>query len=518
MSFHRQSLRRLARVVVALCFATIQSSAASGFAAYYAGADGADDDGDGTANLIELAAGRNPEAVEAGAPRPLWLEPVAGGWSLHLSRLHDLGAVGVRLILQFSSDLDHWIDAEEPGAPALTETVVASRDSTGPVTGVVDDVKIDVAGWSAEKLFVRASAEAITPPDGSVIYINHETGDDGWTGTSPAAAGPDGPVRTFAKAVTLLAPGMTLNIQPTAEPYREALPLQVSGTVDQPIVVEGNGAVIELGQDKSEGPWREEDGLWVLDDVVWPTSISGQKQRAFAFLSGQPICRPRTTIAAGELPPVFTALPDGAGKLHFRFPDGMTPPFTGFYIVDTQDNCVPSVAVAHVRVHDLNVVGAGDDGFGFQGACMDLIFENCSSILCGDEAMSAHGAGAEDSAEFRDSVFGWCGSYAGGVAHGQQASTKLVHCLSAFNRGAGYDLSNGSVQTLIDCFSIGNTVQQSNQNLPPATVEVVNLVELRASAHLVADLEVRRAGEPLIDRLLKIGAARGLVPVATNQP
>ncbi len=300
-----------------------------------------------------------------------------------------------------------------------------------------------------------------------IIRVDHVTGDD-------ANDGESAPVKSFAHAVTLLAPGDTLSITPTKEPYRETLRLDIEGTPGAPIIVEGNRATIELGEDISDGPWTQAGEYW-----SYPTEEIAGKQAAFAFYRGNPISRMRKPLQPGETPPDFTIHDGEPGTVWIRFPEGMTPPFTGLY-KPGGNKCVYLAGTKHVRIRNLNVRGAANDGFGLHGEVEDVIVENCTAILCGDEGTSAHGKGQ---AEFRDCLFAWNGSWSGGVTDVHETETDYIRCISAFGRGPGFALK-GAKHKLIDSYSLGNDRPEDKASLPPASVEKVNFVDITGDAAL----------------------------------
>jgi parallel beta-helix repeat protein len=73
--------------------------------------------------------------------------------------------------------------------------------------------------------------------DGRVYHVS-SNGRDSNSGSATS------PFKTFAKAVSMLAPGDTLQIQPGT--YNESMRLTMSGTASAPITVIGNGALIDM--------------------------------------------------------------------------------------------------------------------------------------------------------------------------------------------------------------------------------------------------------------------------------
>jgi hypothetical protein len=77
------------------------------------------------------------------------------------------------------------------------------------------------------------------------VYYVSTSGSDTNPGTSTA------PFKTFAKAVSVLAPGDTLQVMPGT--YYESLRMTKSGTAAAPINVIGNGAIVNMQGSKTTG-------------------------------------------------------------------------------------------------------------------------------------------------------------------------------------------------------------------------------------------------------------------------
>ncbi|HVJ83828.1 MAG TPA: right-handed parallel beta-helix repeat-containing protein [Planctomycetia bacterium] len=89
-----------------------------------------------------------------------------------------------------------------------------------------------------------------SPAPGRDIFVNNVGGSDTLDGGSHMVeTGNHGPVRTLRKAMLIADPGDVIRIIPGAEPIREEIAIsggrQRGGTARYPIVIEGNGAVID---------------------------------------------------------------------------------------------------------------------------------------------------------------------------------------------------------------------------------------------------------------------------------
>jgi hypothetical protein len=97
------------------------------------------------------------------------------------------------------------------------------------------------------------------------IYVNNVAGNDGSTGSKPdAAAGEAGPVKTIAKALRLVGPGDRVVLTDAGQPYRESISLVASrhsGSPAEPLVIEGNGAVLDGSAPVPPKAWEYCGGL-----------------------------------------------------------------------------------------------------------------------------------------------------------------------------------------------------------------------------------------------------------------
>ena len=99
---------------------------------------------------------------------------------------------------------------------------------------------------------------------GRDIHVDNLSGDDGFTGHYVRNM-PDrsGPVRTIAKALRLAQSGDRIVLAKTEEPYRESVSLvgsRHSGYLDRPLVIEGNGAILEGSAPVPAGAWEHYRG------------------------------------------------------------------------------------------------------------------------------------------------------------------------------------------------------------------------------------------------------------------
>jgi hypothetical protein len=109
--------------------------------------------------------------------------------------------------------------------------------------------------WIACALWLAAA-----PLAAGEIYVNNAAGDDRFTGRAPQAT-PDGsgPLRTIAQALRLATAGDHLVLAKTEQPYRESISLvgsRLSGLPGQPLVIEGEGVVLDGSAAVPPQAWR----------------------------------------------------------------------------------------------------------------------------------------------------------------------------------------------------------------------------------------------------------------------
>ncbi len=281
----------------------------------------------------------------------------------------------------------------------------------------------------------------------AAIYVDNVNGDDARNGGDALNA-----VKTFKRALLLLAPTGTMHLKANTEPYRETLTISSLGEEDKPFTVEGNGATIDLGCDASAGPWEADGDAFVLKgDYGVTTERKALNQRALIFVNGTPLSVPRfydrepsTPLKPGEVN--FTS----DGKMRVRFPEGVSP--TGAKIMLPGSSGCVSIASSTAVIRNLTVQHAGNDGFGISGKARTLMLEKVRALWNSDEGISAHG---ESRVAVRDSVLVGNGSKAGGAFDVDNTVTSYERVLSIRNRGRSIGATNASL-TITDCLSIGN--------------------------------------------------------------
>lgn len=190
------------------------------------------------------------------------------------------------------------------------------------------------------------------------VYVNNVTGDDRAGGESADAAASSRPVRTIERALRLVNRGGRIILASTGEPYREMISLsdrEHRGYPGQPLVIVGNGAVLDGTVAAAPGAWRHErENTFSMR----PRRLTYQQ----LFRDGAPLRRVRSESGGAEglaLEPLTWALHDGriflgveAGRLPEQYSLRHCGLQTGITLYNTE----------HVRIEDLVIQGFQQDG------------------------------------------------------------------------------------------------------------------------------------------------------------
>jgi hypothetical protein len=207
-------------------------------------------------------------------------------------------------------------------------------------------------------VIVIGTLSMIGPAIARDVYVNNVAGNDRYDGRSDAGAADSGPVRTLARALRLVDRGGRVVLANTGEPYREMISLSdvhQRGYVDQPLVISGNGAVLDGTVTAAPGAWRyENDHIFSFR----PRRLAYQQ----LFRDGRPLRHVRAASFLGSRvglgPMDWTLLSD---RIALRVEDGRLPGQyalrhaglqTGITLYNTQ----------FVRIEDLIVQGFQQDG------------------------------------------------------------------------------------------------------------------------------------------------------------
>jgi hypothetical protein len=226
-------------------------------------------------------------------------------------------------------------------------------------------------------MFIASMAHAA---DRVTVYLDNANGNDTFDGLAATHAGNRGPVASLERAMELLPSSGTLHINNTGTPYRGSIKLVgKGGTPVLPLIVEGNGSIIEGLAATNPDDWKKE-----ADDVI---SIQWDANWGFFVVADD--APPQWGKSATELQPGesfgdyqahrgYYRLPKGAslGQIQLETPQG----FSGVVIYES----------SNIIIRNLHARYFWNDGFNLGGKSENLRFENIEASMNGDEGISAH--------------------------------------------------------------------------------------------------------------------------------
>lgn len=227
---------------------------------------------------------------------------------------------------------------------------------------------------------------------GAELWVDNCGGNDANAGSRAA------PFQSVARAVRELKPGTILHLQPTAEPYAAGIRIEVSGTPEAPIVIDGHGSRVSGLRRLPGSQWKAEGGdvfSRPLPNNAWGMEHCWEGGFELVRFAGQP---GRNVTAREKLEPLAYFLHKNRqaqktdplhNTLFIRLPAGQTP----------DDLAVESIAAgggiyvggSHVTVRNLICEYVGDDGFATHRN-KGVVFENVEARHNMDQGMSHHGA------------------------------------------------------------------------------------------------------------------------------
>lgn len=303
-----------------------------------------------------------------------------------------------------------------------------------------------------------------------VYYVNPRSGDD-------AAAGSEQhPFRTIARAVALVdGPGGEVRLVPGGGPYLEPIVVHRGGTATQPLVVDGQGSLVNLGTDITAGPWTPLAEGYRLERKLT------QNPRVYltspVFVDGLPVfCdHPKGPAVAPRAAHGGYLRYEPDGHLVVVFPRGHTP--ENSVVVATGATNYMSCGVqllnaTHVVIRNVISVFSGNDGFNIHGTSSDVLLDHVTALFNSDEGISSHDTCV---VLVTNSEVAFNGTQDGGITDVNHSVTTYRHLWVHQNRGAGFSFK-GARHQAEDSVSFGNGGR--NLPLPGPTITVTGCRDL----------------------------------------
>ncbi|MDZ4289023.1 MAG: hypothetical protein U0984_13735 [Prosthecobacter sp.] len=201
---------------------------------------------------------------------------------------------------------------------------------------------------------------------------------------------PAGEIKTMADAVRRARAGDTIRLTPGT--YKESLVFNDRrGEHGKPITVEGQGAILDGGDDQDLASWENLGGdlyrkakLLRMDDGVlmrWFMLFDGKMQRMGRCSKGPTLALKKPEdLQLNEW--TFVAADDA---LYIRVKPGtrVTAPVRS-------SGVAISGTCRHLIIRNVVATHVYNDGYNIHGWCRDVVFENIKAIECGDDGVSAH--------------------------------------------------------------------------------------------------------------------------------
>ena len=293
----------------------------------------------------------------------------------------------------------------------------------------------------------------------ATYYVDNVKGSDSNDGSK------DKPVASIEKGLSLLKKCDRLEVAPNnGKPYRRPYPgtygksysVQHGGTAENPMVINGNGAVISGLSVIPKNVWKKEsDGLYKMP--FWPMSNMYRiykkqdywlPEAKIFFVDGK---LEKNCLSKEELKKSHNAFwwSRKEKSLYYNPPAGKSiadvrielPSNSGFYVV-----------ADHVRVENFNMILSFNDGFDTNGKPRNVMFRNCVAVENCGQAFSCHHTGVvyyEDCVAVRCASSGACD-----VHYSNSNYNRCVFIDNVFE--AGVFAANFSAHTYSDCIIAGN--------------------------------------------------------------
>jgi len=209
----------------------------------------------------------------------------------------------------------------------------------------------------------------------ATIHVNNVTGNDTRTGASEAE-----PVATLRRAVALSKPGDTIRLAATGVPFRESLSFAAGqgGLPGQPLVVEGQGAVLTGLRDLSPAAWqRQSDGTFFQ-----PLRRFGSRNPYLVGRSGR--------LPTGRLGALAPGQHCWATNGVYFLPEAGRSPADDAFKGTLLSEGVSVQNASYITIRNLTCEYFSNDGFNAHNECRGLLFENIVSRHNGDDGFSIH--------------------------------------------------------------------------------------------------------------------------------
>lgn len=324
---------------------------------------------------------------------------------------------------------------------------------------------------SLKTTFLALFSLALLSPAGwsENYYVDSRCADAAGVGTQQK------PFQTIAQAMKLAdGKGGEIHLAPGSGPYRENVVIRKGGLPDSPLILDGHGAVINLGEDVTAGPWTDTGNGWILER---PVQVNDRPYVASpVFVNGLPVFvdHPR-----GTSPGAWhggSVRYDEQKRLILTFPKGLTPQNSVIVLTgpNTMGCGIGLSGASNVTVRNLTTVFSANDGFNCHGSGKDVVFDGVIAIFNGDQGVSSH---ETYQVLVQNAEIAFNGTFGGGVTDINASVTTYRNVRIHQNRNSAFQLV-GAHHVLDKVVSFGNP--RGNLPKPSEKIEVIDSQDLGA--------------------------------------
>jgi hypothetical protein len=293
-----------------------------------------------------------------------------------------------------------------------------------------------------------------------------------------------GAYTTIQQAIDAAEPGDVIKLDPQESPYyEEAVFHDRSGTEQQPITLDGQGAVLNGSEVLHRNEWEQiSPGLYRSTAFAARVKVSSSLLTRYYFIFDGTINRMgRASKSKGAALPPVEALKTGEWTYAEAERAFFVRPTAGLESVRAPmraNGVTLSGNCGHLRIRNITATWVWNDGFNIHNRSRDVIFENIKAIGCGDDGISAHedchmvvdGLLSRDNAtgfchigqsqiESRNVRIEDCLSY--GIFLTDQSRNSLQNCIIRSDRGYALRLTSQTHTELDNVLLIGTALQDA---------------------------------------------------------
>lgn len=213
-----------------------------------------------------------------------------------------------------------------------------------------------------------------------------------------SATAPDA-YRSIQSAINAAQPGDVIRLEPKATPYRETVSFRnKSGTVEKPIVLDGQGATLNGSEPLKAQEW-EKTGTGAYRSTTFmenPKMGSSMVGRYYFIMNGSANRMGRSSKGnRGQYKPVAELKP---GEWTYEARE------KAFYVMPPAGQGIEEVSAParangvaingdceNLTIRNITATHVWNDGFNIHGRTRNVRFENIRAVECGDDGISAHG-------------------------------------------------------------------------------------------------------------------------------